>query len=217
MLFRSWLERGTLSARFVQPVYDGEEITVEAFAETGEPTGGVLSVAVRNPDGEVCATGTATLPDAPADAPDPAGFPPAPLPDERPPADERSLAPGTVLGSVSGGFHADRSAPFLALLADDADVYAAEGLAHPGYLILSANTILGANVRLGPWIHVGSDVTNLAPVADGALVETRGRVSERFERKGHQFVVLDVLWLADGVPAMRARHTAIYRLRDTPG
>ena len=212
-LGRPWLEHGTLSARFLHPVYHGEEIGVAATEAV--PPGGALralEVTVTNPGGEVCATGVATLPGAAAEPPAPEDFPAAPMPSDRPPADERSLAPGTVLGSVSGGFHAERAAPFLALLDDDLPVYR-EGWAHPGYLILAANTILAANVRLGPWVHVGSEVVNLTAIPDGAVVETRGRVVERFERKGHHFVVLDVLWLADGRPATRARHTAIYRLR----
>ncbi|HZT65522.1 MAG TPA: hypothetical protein VFA11_07015 [Acidimicrobiales bacterium] len=209
LLGRPWLERGTVAARFVQPVYDGEEIAVTATPADG----GHLVLEVRSERGEVCATGSATVAEAPPPAPALEDFPAAPLPEQRPPADEASLAVGTVLGSVSGGFHADRSAPFLELLADDLPIYAAEGVAHPGYLILSANTILAANVALGPWVHVSSEVTNLAAVPDGAVVETRGRVADLFERKGHRFVKLDVVWLADGRPVMRADHTAIYRLR----
>ena len=68
-------------------------------------------------------------------------------------------------------------------------------------------------MALGPWIHVGSRVTRFHAVPDDSLVETRARVAELFERKGHSFVVLDVLWLVDGEVAMHATHTAIYRLR----
>jgi hypothetical protein len=42
-------------------------------------------------------------------------------------------------------------------------------------------------------------------------------VAERFERKGHQFVVLDILVVADGEGHLRqvqhVRHSAIYELR----
>ena len=42
----------------------------------------------------------------------------------------------------------------------------------------------------------------------------RGKVADLFEKKGHKFVDLDLLWLAqDERPLMHARHTAIYEPR----
>ena len=66
-------------------------------------------------------------------------------------------------------------------------------------------------MRLGPWMHVGSEVTNYGVVTDGERVSTRGRVSNLFERKGHQFAELDLLLVADEIrPVQHVRHTAIY-------
>jgi hypothetical protein len=46
----------------------------------------------------------------------------------------------------------------------------------------------------------------------------RGRVAERFERKGHRFVVLDILVVAGGARMVQhVRHTAIYELRPAAG
>jgi hypothetical protein len=74
-----------------------------------------------------------------------------------------------------------------------------------------------ANVRLGPWIHTASAVTNLGVVRDGDRVATRARVAGLSTRKGHELVELDVLLLADGDrPVTHIRHSAIYRLRQ-PG
>ena len=237
----AWLERGTLEVRFDEPVYDGQQVTVwakdtgsrDAGAEdtgagdtgaedtgpgdSGEGDGGTgeLAVELRNPEGVVCSRGRATLPARAPAPPDPAGYPvvEAPQPDRRPPADETSLAPGTALATLWAGVHAANAGPLLDVLSDPLPVYTEQGLVHPGHLILAANGVLTASVVLGPWIHVGSAVTNFDSVADGAVVETRARVADRYERKGHQFVVLDVLWLADGQVAMHASHTAIYRLR----
>jgi hypothetical protein len=77
-----------------------------------------------------------------------------------------------------------------------------------------ANTILAANVRLGPWIHVSSEVQHFGLATNGELLATRGRVTSVFERKGHRFVELDVaLFAGSGRPVLRARHTAIYEPR----
>lgn len=214
---RAWLERGTMSVRFVAPIYDGQEVVVVAEDDQGDGVGAgpELSLELRNPEGRACAVGRAGVP-VQAGPPPPAEDYPvveAPPPERRPPADERSLAPGTALATVWSGVHTDSAGPLLALLDDPLPVYTEQRLAHPGHLILAANAVLTNSVSLGPWVHVESAVANFRAVADGALVETRARVRELFERGGHRFVVLDVLWLADGEPALHAVHTAIYRLR----
>src|SRR6201747_2669001 len=53
---RAFLERGVIEARFVKPVYDGELAEV-----TGEEKDGVLTIVVES-RGQLCATGSATLP-----------------------------------------------------------------------------------------------------------------------------------------------------------
>ena len=56
---RAFLERGLIEARFVKPVYDGETADVR-----GEENNGVLSIEVES-RGQLCATGSASLPSAP--------------------------------------------------------------------------------------------------------------------------------------------------------
>src|SRR6202795_2211194 len=55
---RAFLERGLIEARFVKPVYDCELADV-----TGEERDGALAIQVES-RGELCATGTASLPPA---------------------------------------------------------------------------------------------------------------------------------------------------------
>ena len=204
-----WLERGTMSVRLHKPVYDGDDIEVGATPDDH----GVLALEVRTPRGETAATGTATLPDA-ARTFDVADYPTAPLPDDLPPASPESLEKGKVLGTLDVGFRADKAGVFLDMLTDDAAVYREHGVAHPGWLILTANYILASNVRLGPWIHVETEAQHLSLVRDGDRVSTRGSVADCFERKGHKFVELDLLWVAnDERPVMHARHAAIYEPR----
>ena len=84
---------------------------------------------------------------------------------------------------------------------------------HPGWVIRGANDVLSRNVRLGPWIHVSSQTSTTPASRRRALVSTRGAVVDLFERKGHRFVELDVIVLADGQPAWSVRHLAIYEPR----
>jgi acyl dehydratase len=209
---RAWLERGTMSARFLRPFYDGDEVTVSAQAEAGEP--GALDLTATNDAGEVCASGRASLPDQ-AGRRDPGAYPLRPLPPEPLPATPEALASVDVLGGFTVGFHAGHGPTFLGQQGDDLALYGQEGLAHPGWLLRKANDVLAANVRLGPWIHTASTVTNFSVVADGDRVEARARVAALSTRKGHELVDLDVLLLTgDERPVTHIRHTAIYRLRE---
>src|SRR5689334_12570924 len=53
---RAFLERGLIEARFVKPVYDGETAEVRA-----DEANGALTLEVQS-RGELCATGSASLP-----------------------------------------------------------------------------------------------------------------------------------------------------------
>jgi acyl dehydratase len=212
VLGRPWLERGTMAARFVRPCYDGDDVTVDA-AQTQSDDGDVLDLTARRAGDEVIATGAASVPSRPPTPPPVTAYPSAPLPDERPPAGRDTLAALDPLGSWEATFRVDHAPAFLDQIGEDLPLFRADGLAHPGYLLLSANSILVANVRLGPWMHVGSEVTNFDVVDDGDRVSTRGRVSNLFERKGHQFAELDVLLVAnDTRPVQHVRHALIYEI-----
>jgi hypothetical protein len=74
--------------------------------------------------------------------------------------------------------------------------------------------VLMDNVVLGPWIHVGSKVQNLSIAHVGESLSVRARVADNYEKKGHGFVDLDALVIANNErPIAHVLHTAIYRLR----
>jgi hypothetical protein len=101
----------------------------------------------------------------------------------------------------------------LAAIGEPPESWPLPQMAHPGWLIRGANDVLSRSVRLGPWIHVSSDTTHHGTVTEGQHVSTRGSVTRVFERKGHEFVELDVVVAADDSPVWSVRHVAIYRPR----
>lgn len=207
----AWLERGRMSGRFLKPVYDGDVVQVLA---TDDPEGRI-ALEVRDGAGELCATGTASLPERSAPAPDPAAWPLVDQPDpvERPPAGPDTLAVGTALGLAPHRFVLEQAAGYLDDVRETLALYADAGVAHPGWLLRDANHVLARGVRMGPWIHVESDARHLGLVRDGELVSCRALVTREWERKGHRFVELDVLHLADDRPVARVTHTAIHTPR----
>lgn len=203
---RAWLERGSATCRFLKPVYDGEDATV-----TASETASGLGVRVES-HGELCATGEASLRDERPGAPDVGDLPPAAT--IRVPADERSLAPETLLGMRPLRVTADVAERYLADLRETDPLYARDGVIHPGLILRTCNWALMHNVVLGPWIHVGSTVQHLAIARVGDEVSVRARVSANYERKGHRFVDLDAVVVVNAhTPIAQITHTAIYRPR----
>ena len=94
---------------------------------------------------------------------------------------------------------------------ETAPLYAEEGLVHPGTVLRLCNYVLGNNVVLGPWIHVGSKLRNFAAARVGDTLTARAKVISNHVHKGHKFVVLDALVIANNTtPIARVEHTAIY-------
>jgi acyl dehydratase len=203
---RDWLAGGFLAVRFRQPFYEGDVVSVTLDGD---------DLVAINERGEVCATGSLT----PAVALSSAAADPWAVESmgkqlaawrERSRASAATLAPGTVLAALRLPADADALAAHLDEVDDDLALYRDEKLAHPGWLLRAANAVLVANVRLGPWIHVGSDVRHLGLVHAGDDVVVCARVEDRYERKGHAFVELDVLLAVGDEPVAAIRHTAIY-------
>src|SRR5712675_62903 len=204
---RAWLERGTAECRFFKPVYDGEIATVTAGEGAGE-----IEILVES-RGERCATGRAALPAAPPAAPPIDSFREVAQRAERPPADEASLAVGTWLGLDPYPITPELAAEHRANLRENLPLYAEEGLIHPALILRACNFVLNRNVSLGPWIHVSSRIQHVAAARVGMNLAARGRVTANYEHKGHRFVDVDVLVLADDRPIAQVAHLAIYQPR----
>jgi acyl dehydratase len=205
---RDWLERGTAECRFLKPVYDGDTATVTATEDAG-----TLEIAVES-RGVVCATGRAALPDAVAPTRSLDGFHKVPQRATRPPADEASLAAADWLGLDPYPVTPEMAERYLADSHESAGIYREQGLVHPRDLLRSCNFVISRNVVLGPWIHTGSQIRHFAVVPVGSTLSVRARITGNYEHKGHRFVEVDALVLAnETVPAAQITHTAIYRPR----
>jgi hypothetical protein len=119
-----------------------------------------------------------------------------------------------VLGTLEYGFEEEPAAQYLADVRETLPLYRDEAIAHPGWLLRMANWALSNNVRLGPWIHVGSSLQLHGAVERGDRVSVRSRVVDVSDRKGHGFVDLDVVYVCTGERVVAScRHTSIYEPR----
>jgi len=204
---QSWLEHGAMRARFIKPVYDGADATLSAVGLSDE----ALALRLES-GGVVCGEGEAVrqASETPVDIPPPLAQPKA---EDRPKASSSSLIPGQLLGYASEPYTREAGAEHLSHVREEMELYEDGEIASPGYMLRRANYILAANVKLGPWIHSESDVRLHGLIRHGDQLETRARVFENFERKGHLIVSLDFAILGGGRLAMSGRHWAIYEPR----
>jgi acyl dehydratase len=205
---RDFLERGLIEARFVKPVYDGEIAAV-----SGEENDGALSIEVES-RGEVCATGTAWLPAAAPRISISDYVEVAPV-SERKPVNGESYELGQWLGLMPRSWAGAAAAEYLDEVRERDPIFSREGLAHPGLFQRVMNRVLVDNAILGPWIHVGSRMQLLSASRSGDEITARARVIANYAKKGHRFVELDGLVLANGrTPLAHCHHVAIYQPRE---
>ena len=205
---RLFLERGLIEARFIKPVYDGETVNV-----SGEDRDDMLSIEVES-RGQLCATGTASLP-ASAPSLSISDFTEIAAVTERRPVSAASYELDKWLGTVPRAWAGEAAKEYLTDVRERDPIYSAEGLGHPGLLQRVMNKVLVDNAILGPWIHVGSRMQLLNAGRSGDELTARAKVTGNYEKKGHRFVELDALVLANGrTPLAHCRHIAIYQPRE---
>jgi hypothetical protein len=201
--------------RFHRPVMDGEEMHVTGSVTARDArsiTAGVTGATAPEPE---AATLTTTLP---AGSPTPvnlAMYRQAPLPESRPEATRAYLQALDALGTPVNRYDEATAAEWLERVDDPLPLYrGSRGWVHPAFFLDQANKALRQNVQVGPWIHVGSVVRHLGGARVGEMLATRGRVRSVFERKGREFVELDLVIVAGDRPRPVAHilHTAIFRL-----
>ena len=211
----AWLERGTATVRFVKPILEGETVVVSGSVVDHSARETTLSLVARVEGGDECAVMSATLPAGLPTLVNLAAYREGPLPDPRPPVTREALLAIADLGSPVTYYDEGRAREFLAKVDDPLDLYrVADGRVHPAFYLDQANRALSANVRLGPWIHASSIVRHLGPAHVNDTLRTRGRVRSLYEKKGREFVELDLVIVGGPKPRPIAHilHTAIYRL-----
>lgn len=213
-----WLRRGGSSVRLLRPVYEGETVVCSAvLREAG--AGAVLDLTCAREDGTLCADGSAWL------DPEQAAFGERlpPLPDDAPPELRPALTPESVplgrpLAPLVRRFTVEDAAEYAENTADPSEWWRAGSplggpVLPPGVLAARQAPLLRQNFSFGPSIHAASEIHHLAVAPAAAEYRTGGVIVETFERKGNQYLVLDAVSTADGLPVARVRHTSIFQVR----
>ena len=212
---KAWLDRGTLNARFHKPVYDKADVSILEITSSAHE----LTLLIES-NGVNCAEGVATLPVGRAPEPEIVLYPRRELPTsvDREVANTTNLAPNTVLGTYDLCVSPSALETYLEEVSEPLALYTDEALVPSGLILRTANWVLSATVRLGPWIHVSSAVTHHAAARLSEPLETRGKVVRNWEHKGHRFVEVDAVTFGEGGRAiLSVLHTAIWEPRQVRG
>jgi len=134
---------------------------------------------------------------------------------ERKPVSAASFQVDQWLGTIPRQWAGSAARDYLADIRETDPIYARENLGHPGLLQRVMNKVLVDNAILGPWIHVGSRMQLLSAAKTGAELTGRAKVVGNYAKKGHRFVELDALLVANGTtPLAHCWHIAIYQPRE---
>jgi hypothetical protein len=212
---RSWLERGRAHVVVHSPVYHGETFRVEVVEASDDG----YEARLLDPRGTVCASGRVELPGA---APDPPGRRRDPRLSRdlvRPVASREVMERlrSTGLGAMPARW--SDAAEITTYLRDSgamASIFRDEGLANPGFVLGLTNWLLGRNVSMSPWLHLETESQNHRAVAPDTDLIVEGAIAGLFEKKGHEFVDVDVAVYAqpDDAAVASVRLRAIYKLRE---
>src|SRR5262249_52918103 len=123
----AWLDRGTVTVKFVKPVMDREEVVVtgeitERNARGITATGNATTARARD-----CAVATVTLPAGLPTSVNVAQYPEKPLPEERPPVSRAHLGSLDVLGTPVTLYDAAQAGSYVEDIGDPLAVYRGDG------------------------------------------------------------------------------------------
>jgi acyl dehydratase len=203
----AWMRDADVSVRFLSPAYHGDRLEV-SLARTDA---GRLQVDCHNVDGTLLATLSATL-EAPRPANDLARTRGPALAPERVNIDMNLIDIGEPFASEHWQSSLEENRRFADQVEDDLPLYRDGAVIHPHLVLHYANQALMARFILPAWLHVGSELHFHRPLLAGETIEIRCVPTEKWERKGHQFIKVYIAYLVDDEPAVEIEHTAIFRI-----
>ncbi|MGH0037207.1 MAG: hypothetical protein ACQGVK_19455 [Myxococcota bacterium] len=211
---RDWLERGRAEVVVHSPVYDGETFSVDV----SEAAGKAYAAKLVDPRGAVCASAQVELPEAPAPPPARRGDRLLRRDDVRPTASRAVMEALREKGLGAMRARWSDAAEITHYLRDPQAMPALfrdERFANPAFILGLTNWVLGGNVKMSPWLHLQTDSQHYRAIPIDSELVVEAAIVDLFEKKGHEFVDVDVGVFGARADAAfaRVRLRAIYQLR----
>jgi hypothetical protein len=212
---RDWLDRGQAHVVVRSPVYDGRKFDVVV----SEATESAYEADLRDEEGKVCATASASLPERPPEPPVRRHDPIRSRDDERPAASRAVMESLRERGLGAMPARWSESSEISRYLRDPAGmapVFRDQRLADPSFVLGLTNWALASNVGMSPWLHLETRSRHFRAIEWGTELVVESAIADLFEKKGHEFVDVDVAVFdtRDDAAVASVRLRAIYRMRD---
>ena len=194
------------NVRFLKPAYDQDRLVV-----SGALNGDTMHVECHNDQGVLL---------APMDlAPWDGTLEPIEADGERPPSERDVIATGNLHVGKRVPTHVvtpdlDTHLGLCELLSDTNALYfdGVTPCVHPLWTLRECNAAFTRTWTMPVWIHVGSEITWIAPIRVGDEVSVDMVPLTQWERKGHEFTTLGISFKVNGQTCVDVRHTAIYKV-----
>ncbi len=209
-----WVARGTMHSRSRRPVYEGDPLTILTEPVQEDAAGLSVAMEIRDAEGNLVATGGASLPHAAPAQPDISEFPVDPIADPLRPIEAGGFRPGDRFGSKATLVTAEDLVNSLAMFGQRWPAYAREGIIHPGrYPQAATHNALASYALPTPSIFVAATTQHLGVAHVGAELTTSGHVVAAYERKGNHYTDQRHVVFADRRPVALVDRTSIYAAR----
>ncbi|MEE4281060.1 MAG: hypothetical protein V2I41_03890 [Pseudomonadales bacterium] len=205
-----WLARANIQLRLLKPTYDGEQMTITCNNQDGQ-----IEVVSHDPEGQLTAvllsqsvnkTSDETVPmhdlallDGPLKHPD------------RVAIGWDTVNESEVFSPWEFHLSTEENARYTNEVADTLDIYQA-GYVHPHLLLSLANTALMNEYVMPTWIHASSHIVHHQALRQEDTITIRSVTTEKWQKKGHEFIRIWVTYWLDGVLTTEIDHTAIFKV-----
>ena len=208
-----WLSSSHDAVRLIKPAYHDDALTLDLSSLQGADDGATQLVQCHNAEGTLLAelrsqaarplADAATATNALTNSTKTQG---------RPEITWETVTPLEPFNRWQYTVSAEENARYASEIADTLPVY--QEYAHPHHMLSLANQVLMREYEMPAWIHVGSETLRHAAVRVGDVLDIQAVPTEKWERKGHQFIRLWIgYWRAD-VLVTEMQHTAIFKVAE---
>ncbi len=212
---KAWLNHGKAEIKILKPLYEGLQFDVEV-SDVAEDRCNVQLIDETN---TLCATGQLSL--SPEQTPPTfQNFELLPRDFKAPAATPENMAQLKTSGMKSLVLRWDNHHKAAYYLRDETKMASIHqpsqnGYAHGAFLLGVTNWVLAANAYMNPWVHMQTTSQYFDIVPYGTKLIAECAITDLFNKKGHDFVDVDVniFTESDHAPIMAATLRAIYRMR----
>lgn len=201
----SWLNDSCVEVRLIKPSYHGDALAIE-WPGVGE------DVVATNQRGELVSIIATRSPEEISNEPGELGLLGDIKVPGRPDIAWENVRVGEVFSPWAIQLSLEENQRYCDEIGDDDALY--QDHIHPHYLLSLANQALMQEYVMPAWIHAKSKITHRSALLVADEVVLRSVVTDRSERKGHQFIAIHLtFWRGDKV-AVDIEHHAIFRIAE---